>query len=195
MPLPAAALTAGAFVRANWRLFAVAAIAATAWWWHASEVRAAAQAAEKTTHAHYAGVLANISNLTAEAERKTRAAEHAVTHAFEVITDDGQKRIDTARADAAGARAAAGRLQQQLAHYRGAAAQRAAHPGLATAGPAAGDALDLLAHLFSRAEDRARELAAFADLAHAAGITCERAYDTLERELNSLRHTTTEPPQ
>ena len=32
MPLPAAALTAGAFVRANWRLFAVAAIAATAWW-------------------------------------------------------------------------------------------------------------------------------------------------------------------
>ena len=49
--------------------------------------------------------------------------------------------------------------------------------------------------LFSRADDRAAELAAFADLAHAAGITCERAYDTLERELNSLRHTTTEPPQ
>ena len=161
---------------------------------HLWRVGAAAKAAEKTTHAHYAGVLANISNLTAEAERKTRAAEHAVTHAFEVITDDGQKRIDTARADAAGARAAAGRLQQQLTHYRGAAAQRAAHPGLATAGPAAGDALDLLAHLFSRADDRAGELAAFADLAHAAGITCERAYDTLERELNSLRHTTTEPP-
>ena len=195
MPLPAAALTAGALVRANWRLFAVAAIAATAWWWHASEVRAAAQAAEKTTNAHYAGVLANISNLTAEAERKTRAAENAVTHAFEVITDDGQKRIDTARADAAGARAAAGRLQQQLTHYRGAAAQRAAHPGLATAGPPAGDALDLLANLLEKHSAELVEIGEFADLAHAAGITCERAYDTLERELNSLRHTTTEPPQ
>ena len=195
MPLPAAALTAGAFVRANWRLFAVAAIAATAWWWHASEVRAAAQAAEKTTHAHYAGVLANISNLTAEAERKTRAAENAVTHAFEVITDDGQKRIDTARADAAGARAAAGRLQQQLAHYRVAAAQRAAHPGLATAGPAAGDALDLLANLLEKHSAELVEIGEFADLAHAAGITCERAYDTLAREFNNLQNTTTEPPQ
>lgn len=195
MPLPAAALTAGAFVRANWRLFAVAAIAATAWWWHTSEVRAAARAAEKATHAHYAGVLADIAQQTATAEKEYRALENRTRTAIEKEATDGQQKIDRARADADSARAVAAGLQQQLAHYRGAAAQRAAHPGLATAGPAAGDALDLLAHLFSRADDRAGELAAFADLAHAAGITCERAYDTLERELNSLRHTTTEPPQ
>lgn len=188
MPLPVAALAAGSFIKSNWRLFAAAAAAVAAWWWHTSAVNAAAKAAEKATHAHYAVVLADIAGKTAAAAKEFRALEQQAQAAIEKEATDGQKKIDTARADAAGARAAALSLRQQLDHYR-TAARAAAHPGAATAGPPTGDALDLLAHLFSSADHRAGELAAFADLAHAAGTTCERAYDAVERKLNSHAQT------
>ena len=176
-----------AFVRKNWQAFAIAAAIGAAWWWHTSEVNAAAKAAEKATHAHYAGVLANIRDLTAEAAKRFRAAEQQAQAAIEKEATDGQKKIDLARTDAAGARAAALSLRQQLDTYRSAATRTAAHPGAAPAGPPTGDALDLLAHLFSSADQTAGELAEFADLAHAAGSTCERAYDAARAEL-SRRH-------
>lgn len=189
MPLPIAALAAGTFIKSNWRLIAIAAIAGAAWWWHTSAVSAAAKAAEKATHAHYAGVLAGISDLTAEAAKQFRAREQQAQAAIEKEATDGQKKLDIARADAAGARTAAASLRQQLDTYRSAATRTAAHPGTAPAGPPAGDALDLLAHLFGRADQTAGELAEFADLAHAAGTTCERAYDQVHRALNDHAQT------
>ena len=188
MPLPVAALAAGSFIKSNWRLFAAAAAVAAAWWWHTSAVNAAAKAAEKATHAHYAVVLADIAGKTAAAAKEFRALEQQAQSAIEKEATDGQKKIDLAHADAAGARAAALSLRQQLDRYR-AAARTATHPGAADAGPPAGDALDLLTNLLLRADDRAGELAAFADLAHAAGQTCERAYDQVERTLNSHAQT------
>ena len=150
---------------------------------HLWRVGAAARAAEKAAHTHYAAVLAGIAAQTAAAEKEFRALENKARAAIEKEATDEQAKIDLARADARRADAAAAGLRQQLDTYRRAAARAAAHPGPAPAGPPAGDALDLLAHLLIRADDAAGQLAAAADLAHAAGLTCERAYDAIHREL------------
>ncbi|MFT4041505.1 MAG: DUF2514 family protein, partial [Thermomicrobiales bacterium] len=140
-----------------------AAIIGLASWLHLSRVHAAEQA----VHAHYAQVLAGIRDKTAEAAAQYRAQETAWRASIERIATDGQTALDTARADAAAAGRAADGLRTDLARYR-AAARTAQDPGAAAAGAATGDALDLLADLFQRADARAGELAAAADLAHAA---------------------------
>lgn len=153
---------------------ALAALVALASWWHISRVHAA----EKAVHAHYAGVLAGISEKTAAAEKSVRATETAWRSSIEKEARDGQDRIDAARRAAGAARDERDRMLIALNRYR-AAARAAANPGAPAAGPAAGDALDLFADLFARADAEAGELAEAADLAHAAGLTCERAYDAL----------------
>ena len=156
---------------------ASAIVLALAGWWHLGQVKQA----ERAVHAHYAVVLADIRDKTAAAQAKFRATETAWQTRIEKETRDGQDRIDTARRDAAGARAAADSLRADLARYR-AAARATAHSSAAAAGPPADTAIDLLAELFGGADTRAGELAEFAYLAHAAGLTCERAFDALTAE-------------
>jgi len=81
-------------------------------------------------------------------------------------------------ADADAARAAAGRLRGDLAGYI--TAHRSAAQARAAAGQCAPDtsALDLLAELQRRADERAGELARIADDARARGLSCERAYES-----------------
>ena len=143
-------------------------------WWHHSRV----SAAEKAVHAHYAIVLGEIREKTAAAVTAFRATETAWRSAIDKETEDGQTRIDLARHDADGARTERDRLLADVARYR-TAARATQHSGTATAGPTTGDALDLFADLFGRADQRAGELAEFADAAHAAGLTCERSFDAL----------------
>ena len=176
-----------AFVRKNWQAFAIAAAVLMAWAWHTSRVSAAAEAAGKAVHAHYATVLKKIADQTADAERKARATERAMSESIEGVAKNGQAKINLARTDARRADAAARSLRQQLAEYRRAATATATHPGAAPAGPPAGDAIDLLANLFSQSDDRSGELARFADLAHAAGAACEAAYDATHRALNDAQ--------
>ncbi|MBF5006827.1 DUF2514 family protein [Diaphorobacter caeni] len=145
-------------------------------WWHLSRVHAAEQA----VHAHYAVVLSEIREKTAAAERAFRATESTWRTRIDKEARDGQTRIDLARRDAAAALTERERLLAEVARYR-AAARAAQHPGAAPSGPATGDALDLLADMFTRADERAGELAEFADAAHAAGLTCERSYDALTK--------------
>ncbi|ARU06130.1 hypothetical protein CCO03_16925 [Comamonas serinivorans] len=155
-----------------------AAILGLAAWWHTGQVKKAEQA----VHAHYAAVLADIRDKTATAATAFRARETQWQTHIEKETQDGQDRIDAARRDAIGARAAADGLRADLARYR-AAARATQDPCAAAAGPPASDALDLLADLLTGADEAAGELAAAADLAHAAGFTCERAYDALTNQL------------
>jgi hypothetical protein len=144
--------------------------------WHLSRVHAAEQA----VHAHYAQVLAGISEKTAAAAAAFRARETAWQTQIEKEARNGQDRIDTARRDATRAGAAADSLRADLARYR-AAARAAAHPGAAAAGQSepSGEAIDLFSELFAGADAAAGELAQAADLARAAGITCEHSYDAL----------------
>lgn len=142
--------------------------------WHAGRVKAA----EKAVHAHYAVVLADIRDKTAAAQAAFRATETAWRTKIDKEARDGQTRIDAARRDAAGARSERDGLRADLDHYR-AAARAAANSCAAAAGETTGAAVDLLSELFLRADEAAGELAQALDIAHAAGITCERAADAL----------------
>ncbi|MBN9093915.1 DUF2514 family protein [Pandoraea pnomenusa] len=98
------------------------------------------------------------------------------------ISIDAKKTVDTANAAARASDAAYDRVRKQLAEYTAAARRSSATDGSAPTGGGT-DPLDLLAGLFSRADQAAGDLAKFADAAHIAGLACERSYDALSHSL------------
>ena len=123
-----------------------------------------------------ADIRAEQAQAVTDAVTKARAEEQRRINTMEVIADDTRNKLDAAHADAATARTAAASLRQQLADYR----QRArCNPATAGGSTPAEDPLFLLSDLLSRADERAGELAEFADRAHLAGRACEAAYDSL----------------
>ncbi|MCO8609746.1 DUF2514 domain-containing protein [Burkholderia multivorans] len=127
---------------------------------HADGARATAAAAQKAQ-------LDAVSAARAEEQRRTAAQQ-------EIANDANQQRT-AALADAFAARAAAGSLQQRVDQLVAAAR----HPAASAGSPAAGDALDLLADVLGRVDERAGELAEYADRSRIAGQQCERDYDAL----------------
>ncbi|EPD44801.1 hypothetical protein HMPREF9701_00389 [Delftia acidovorans CCUG 274B] len=121
--------------------------------------RAAAAAAAAETSEHY------------------RKLEGTYRENLDTITREAVQAQARAAADADAARATAGRLRGDLADYI--SAHRAAANARATAGQCAPDtgALDLLAELQRRADERAGELARIADEARGRGSACERAFE------------------
>ncbi|KML56364.1 hypothetical protein VL15_16245 [Burkholderia cepacia] len=91
------------------------------------------------------------------------------------IATDAAKERDQARADAAVADGAADGLRRQVVALVADVRRAGASAGSASAV----DALDLLADLFGRADERAGELAKIADERGIAGQQCERSYDAL----------------
>ena len=123
-----------------------------------------------------ADIRAEQAQAVTDAVTQARAEEQRRINTLEVIADDTRNKLDAAQADAATARTAAAGLRQQLADYR----QRArCSPAVARGSETAEDPLFLLSDLLSRADERAGELAEFADRAHLAGRACEAAYDSL----------------
>ncbi|MEQ6309854.1 DUF2514 family protein [Delftia sp. WSY_9] len=116
---------------------------------------------------------------TAALQASERYRKLEEKHRDDLRNIDGQAQRDLARsaADADAARAAAGRLRGDLADFI--AAHRAPAQARAAAGQCTPDtaALDLLAELQRRADERAGELARIADDARGRGGACERAYD------------------
>ena len=111
-----------------------------------------------------------------DAVTKAREEEQRRINTLEVIANDTRSKLDAAHADAATARTAAAGLRQQLADYR---TRNACSPAATGGSTPAEDPLFLLSDLLSRADERAGELADFADRAHIAGRACEAAYDSL----------------
>jgi hypothetical protein len=138
--------------------------------------------AHAVTKANNAKTLQDLSELTTKAYQAALAEDTRRNAQLRKIADDGQHQIDAARADARAADRAAGGLRKQLAAYvaavRGAAGP--SDPKPADAGPPASEAVMVLAQLLESADSRAGELAAAFDASYAAGITCERSYDTLK---------------
>ncbi|MBU9368951.1 DUF2514 domain-containing protein [Burkholderia multivorans] len=99
------------------------------------------------------------------------------------IATNATKERDQARADAAVADGVADGMRKQVA----ALVADARRAGAAAGSPATGDALDLLADLFGRADERAGELAKIADERGIAGQQCERSYDALIGDAQSNR--------
>jgi hypothetical protein len=111
-----------------------------------------------------------------------RAEEARRIAAHQEIVDEADRKTLAARADAAIADAAAGRLQQRIATLVAQARASAGNPGATPPGATTDDPGVLLADVFRRIDARAGELAQFADLAGAAGQACERAYTSLKED-------------
>jgi len=145
--------------------------------WQAME-RVGAERDVAQARAELAGEREAAATAALQASEKYRKLEDKHRDDLRII--DAQARQDLARftADADAARVAAGRLRGDLADYI--TAHRVAAQARAAAGQCAPDtsALDLLAELQRRADERAGELARIADDARGRGSACERAYDT-----------------
>ncbi|PRE27514.1 DUF2514 family protein [Burkholderia multivorans] len=146
-----------------------------------------AAAGAGVVHLISAREIADMKAAAAQAQAKAvdaaRAEEQRRTAAQSEIAKDANQQRTAALADAFAARAAAGSLQQRVDQLVAAAR----HPAAAAGSPTAGDPLDLLADVLGRADERAGELAAYADAARIAGQQCERDYDALTSEVNHSR--------
>lgn len=109
------------------------------------------------------------------AEEQRRAAAH------QEIVDDTERKLVAARADAAIADAAAGKLRGRVAVLVAEARAATGHPAAADGGAPATDPVGMLADVLGRADDRARLLADYADRARLAGQACVDAYEALTR--------------
>lgn len=157
-----------------WQALAVVLAALLAW---QAMARLGAERDVAQVRAELANEREAVVTAALQASEKYRKLEDK--HRDDLRNIDAQARQDLARsaADADAARAAAGRLRGDLAGYI--TAHRAAAQARAAAGQCAPDtgALDLLAELQRRADERAGELARIADDARSRGGACERAYD------------------
>lgn len=120
-----------------------------------------------------AAQVADHERVAAETQRRISAMQE--------IVNDATAQKTAALADAGSARAERDRLRQQQARYVAsvraglAPADSASAPG----SPSAGAALDLLSDLFGESDEGAGIMAAAVDSARAAGLACQRAYESL----------------
>lgn len=166
-------------VLTGWRGYAAAALAggmvlgAAAWTvrgWRGDAALARSEANHATVmEEHARAALAAVDAARTEEQRRAAALEDA--------RNDALEKAAAAADDAATAHAAGQRLRARIDALVADAGRR--DPALAAGGPAAGDSIDMLAHVLGRAIDAAGQLATYADRARIAGLTCERAYDSL----------------
>jgi len=122
-------------------------------------------------------VLEQMAQATVASVEAARTEEARRTAAVEKQRDLAQTIAAAARADADTRAASERRLRQRIDTLLAGAV--GSNPALADGGPAAGAPIDMLAHVLGRALEAAGQLAAYADQARVAGLTCERSYDSL----------------
>ncbi|MEE3636357.1 DUF2514 family protein [Pseudomonas sp. AL 58] len=114
------------------------------------------------------------------AEAADREKEQARQQAINKVIQDGQTLIDQASADAAAARATAASLRDEADRLAsGTASKASSHSCTTAASQAATRAVMVLADVFKRADERAGDLAEYADQSRSRGVTCEKAYTAL----------------
>lgn len=114
-------------------------------------------------------------------EASARAQEQAYQHSIDKAVQDGQRTIDQLTTDATAARNASDglRVAADTLAFRLAASEASGYSCTAAASKAAAHAAAVLADVFKRADERAGNLAAYADQSHVRGLTCEQAYISL----------------
>lgn len=114
-------------------------------------------------------------------EAAERTKEQSRQQAINKVVQNGQALIDTAAAAVTAANRESDRLRSAADGVAGriAASQGGGNSCTAAASAAATRAVMVLADVLKRADQRAGDLAGFADQSHSRGLTCERAYDGL----------------
>lgn len=93
---------------------------------------------------------------------------------MEKVSDEGEKTIETVRADSAAADPSADRLREELAAVRARTTRELS--SAATQRVTDRQTIMVLTELYERADRRARELGAALDESYTRGLTCEAAY-------------------
>ncbi|MFR9719882.1 DUF2514 family protein [Aeromonas diversa] len=133
----------------------------------------------KVWQAKWDAEVAKQATARAKAEEEARKEEGRRQAEIDEVRNHAQTQIAQAQADAAAAGVESGRVREQARRLAARASQCAGNPSVAQGGPATRQPAMVLADLLSRADERAGELAAAYDRARAAGLACERAYDSL----------------
>jgi len=168
-------------LRKNWRialLVVVVLFFGAAYARQSVQLNAAAKAL-LTERADMAGDRANWAAAAASAGEAFRNREKVMRSAQERIQREGLANVDRLRADAS--TAAADHSLRDAAAVAAATCDGggAGSSAVAGSGPPASAAGVVLADVLARVEGAAVELGAALDLSNAAGITCQRAYDSL----------------
>lgn len=145
-------------------------LAVLGWQWGRAETIAREAANYKTQRNQLRELLAQ--------ERDERAKETLRADKIQEALNAAHAELRAAEEDARRADAAAVSLRARIRALAAASSARA-HPAAAASGQAADAASDLLANVCERLDDRAGELARYADQARIAGLACQRAYDAL----------------
>ncbi|WP_127958063.1 DUF2514 family protein [Serratia microhaemolytica] len=113
---------------------------------------------------------------------ETRLEEQRRQGEIDAIRQQVNQQIAAVQTDADSARATARGLHQRAAQLaeRLAESERTCNTHIASGGTAKPSGSILLAELFSRADERAGELARTADEARARGLACEAAYNAIK---------------
>ncbi|MGY2314070.1 DUF2514 family protein [Pseudomonas sp. SDO5522_S412] len=114
-------------------------------------------------------------------EATERTKEQARQQAINKVVQNGQTLIDTAAAAVTAANRESDRLRSaaDAVAARFTASQGSSHSCTAAASAAATHAVMVLADVLKRADQRAGDLAGYADQSHARGMTCTQAYQSL----------------
>lgn len=128
--------------------------------------------------AKYSGLKQEYSDASAKATQEARIKEWEYQNNVDAIAQQGAKDLAQARSDADSANASIGRLQQRI--NRLLADTSSEDSGTTQRGKTAREALDLLANVLEKSLERNRQLADYADKASSAGLTCEKAYDSIQ---------------
>ena len=114
-------------------------------------------------------------------EASERTKEQSRQQAINKVVQNGQALIDTAAAAVTAANRESDRLRSAAdgVASRIAASKAGGNSCTAAASAAATRAVMVLADVLKRADQRAGDLAGFADQSHGRGVTCEQAYDSL----------------
>lgn len=118
---------------------------------------------------------------TARAAAETQARETEARHqaAFNEQAKRAQDENDALRTELASLADAGDGLRDELAQFKRRAAASRTCPAVGGPGKPPTDPVDLLAHLYTRADAEAAILARYADELRIAGSACERATDAL----------------
>ena len=135
-----------------------------------------ALAAVRTEHAEYT---AGVERAARDASAAARAEEQRRQNKINQVRNDAQQQIKAAAGDAALAASAADSLQQQVDKLL--ASRSACDSRVAQGSQTIRDLTTVLADLRRRADERAGELARIADESRIAGLTCEKAYQSLSK--------------
>lgn len=130
--------------------------------------------------ADIAHLRADMAVAQAAAEKRERDKEAQRAADVQEVATHAQSQIDSLAADLADSRGVADSLRAAVDSARRRACPSAPAAGAGQGQPGA-DPIGVLADVFTRADQRAGELAEYADRLRIAGTGCERAYDSLMR--------------